>query len=127
MTEKLTHDAEMLHHALAEQGEHVRVTLSRQTARWMSELVDARVDGHEVVLTNSRAEVTPTQAGELLGMSRPQVRKLMDEGKLDFRKVGTHHRITNASINSFLDAERRRRASVLAELAELQNASGLTE
>jgi hypothetical protein len=39
-------------------------------------------------------------------MSRPQVRKLMDRGLLEFRKVGTHHRIRVSSIRAFLEAER---------------------
>ena len=88
---------------------------------------DAPEPGRDVVLTNDRGEVTPTQAGQMLGISRPQVRKLMDDGRLDFRKVGTHHRITVASIQAFLVAERERRAPALAELARLQNDAGLVE
>lgn len=60
-------------------------------------------------------------------MSRPQVRKLMDEGKLAFRKVGTHHRVAVASIRTFREAEQKRRAPVLAELARFQNGAGLVE
>jgi excisionase family DNA binding protein len=93
----------------------------------MAEIVDAKVSGRDVVLTNDLGEVSPTRAGQLLSMSRPQVRKLMDDGQLDFRKVGTHHRITVASIQAFLVAERERRAPILAELAQLQNDAGLVE
>ena len=127
MTEILTRDADKLHQALAKVGDEVRLSVSRETAEWMARLVDAKVSGHDVVLTNSVGDVTPTQAGQLLGMSRPQVRKLMDDGKLAFRKVGTHHRIPVVSIRTFLAAERERRAPVLAELARLQNDAGLVE
>lgn len=127
MTEMLTRDAGELHRALAKGGDEVRLTVSRETAEWMMELVDARVNGHDVVLTSGLGEVTPTQAGRLLGMSRPQVRKLMDQNRLDFRKVGTHHRITVASIRAFLEVERTRRAPILAEFAKLQNDAGLLE
>lgn len=127
MTETLTRDADQLHRALAKGGDQVRLTVSRETAEWIAGLVDARVEGHEVLLANAVEEVTPTQAGRLLGISRPQVRKLMGERRLDFRKVGTHHRITLASIHAFLEAERRRRAPLLAELAQLQNDAGLVE
>lgn len=126
-TEILTRDADKLHQALAKVGDEVRLSVSRETAEWMARLVDAKVSGHDVVLTNSLGDVTPTQAGQLLGMSRPQVRKLMDDGKLAFRKVGTHHRIPVVSIRTFLAAERERRAPVLAELARLQNDAGLVE
>ena len=127
MTEILIRDADKLHQALAKVGDEVRLSVSRETAEWMARLVDAKVSGHDVVLTNSLGDVTPTQAGQLLGMSRPQVRKLRDDGKLAFRKVGTHHRIPVVSIRTFLAAERERRAPVLAELARLQNDAGLVE
>lgn len=127
MTETLTRDADTLHRALAKGGDEVRLTVSRETAEWMAQLVDAKVSGRAVVLTNDLGEVIPTKAGQMLGMSRPQVRKLMDGGRLDFRKVGTHHRITAASIRAFLAAERERRAPILAELARLQNDAGLVE
>lgn len=127
MTETLTRDADKLHRALAKGGDEVRLTVSRETAEWMAHLVDAKVSGRDVVLTNDLGEVTPTQAGQMLGMSRPQVRKLMDDRQLDFRKVGTHHRITVASIQAFLAAERERRVPILGELARLQNDAGLVE
>lgn len=127
MTETLTRDADKLHRALAKAGDEVRVTVSRETAEWMAEIVDAKVSGRDVVLTNDLGEVSPTRAGQLLGMSRPQVRKLIDDGQLDSRKVGTHHRITVVSIQAFLAAERERRAPILAELARLQNDAGLVE
>lgn len=101
--------------------------LSRETAELVARVIHAHARGQKIVFTRGDAEVTPNEAGELLGMSRTQVRKLIDQGALDFRKVGAHHRIRVASIESFLDAERSRRRAALAELADVQNELGLTE
>src|SRR5699024_8585723 len=60
----------------------------------------------EVPLTRGKTEITPAEAAELLGMSRPQVRKLIDDGKLVLRTVGSHHRVKLASVDAFLEAER---------------------
>lgn len=60
-------------------------------------------------------------------MSRPQVRKLMDLGLLEFRMVGTHHRVKVSSIVAYRDAEDERRDKALAAYAALQNELGLTE
>lgn len=84
----LDRDAEALHRALAVAGDEVRVSLSRETAELVARVVDARVRGQQVLLTRGNAEVTPNEAAVLLGMSRPQVRKLLDQGLLEFRKVG---------------------------------------
>jgi excisionase family DNA binding protein len=127
MSDLLVRDAEALHHALAGSGSEVRVALSRETAELVSRLVDARARGEQIIVTAGNAEVTPTEAAVLLGMSRPQVRKLMDRGLLDFRMVGTHHRIRVSSIRAFLETERPRRRQALAELAAVQNDLGLTE
>lgn len=127
LTEMLARDAEALHRALGAGGEEVEVVVSRETAEWLARLVDARARGHEVLLTRGDAEATPAEAAVLLGMSRPQVRKLMDEHKLVFRKVGTHHRIPLSSIHAFLAAERTHMEAGMEELSRLQNELGLLE
>lgn len=127
MVKTLDRDAEALHRALAVAGDEVRVSLSRETAELVARVIDARVRGQQVLLTRGNAEVTPNEAAVLLGMSRPQVRKLLDQGLLEFRKVGAHHRIRVESIEGFLGAERSRRRAALADLAHVQDELGLTE
>ena len=71
--------------------------------------------------------ITETEAAKILGMSRPQVRKLLDQGRLPYRLVGSHHRIPVSAINAFLDIESKRQHAAMAELIALQNELGLTE
>lgn len=126
MAGAVVRDARAVHDALAKRGDEVRMSVSRETAELVARVVDARARGEQVLFTRRDAEVTPNQAAELLGVSRPQVRKMMDAGVIEFRMVGTHHRIPVSAIQAFLDAERPRRARALADLADLQNELGLT-
>jgi excisionase family DNA binding protein len=110
---------------------HSSVSISAFIAARFVHLVElqvsgARARGEEIVVSPANTEVSPTEAAVLLAMSRPQVRKLMDRGLLEFRKVGTHHRIRVSSIRAFLETERERRREALAELAVVQNELGLT-
>lgn len=89
--------------------------------------VDARSRGQRIVVTHGRTEVTPAEAAALLGVSRPQVRKFMDEGKLGYRRVGAHHRIPLESIEAFRVGEREQRRAGMEELSRLQNELGLLE
>lgn len=127
MTELLTREAEALHRALGKDGDEVEIRLSRETAEWVARIVDAKARGREIVVTRGSAEVTPTEAAVLLGMSRPQVRKLMDDGRLAFRKVGTHHRVRLSSIRACIAADQSRMETGMAALSELQNELGLLE
>lgn len=120
-------EADVLRRVLLEEKGYEPLHLSRQTAEFLVEVLEARAHGRQVVVTRTSAEVTPNEAAELLGMSRPQVRKLMERGDLEFRKVGTHHRISLASAEAFLVAERLRRGTAMAELSQVQNDLDLTE
>lgn len=127
MADTIISDVAAMHRALDAGGDEVQVRLSRETAELVARVVDARARGQQILVTRGNAEVTPNEAAELLGMSRPQVRKLMDQGVLDFRKVGSHHRIRVSSIQAFLDAERPRRRAALDDLADVQDDLGLTQ
>jgi len=127
MTDVLTHDAEALRRALDSAGDEVEVSVSRETAEWLARIMDARSRGQRIVVTHGHAEVTPAEAAALLGVSRPQIRKFMDEGKLGFRMVGTHHRIPIESIEAFTAWMRERHHKGMEELSRLQNELGLFE
>ncbi|MBO0610601.1 excisionase family DNA-binding protein [Myceligenerans salitolerans] len=120
MSDLLARDAAAVHHALERGGDDVSLSIHRSTAELVAALLDARAHGVP-------EEVTPTRAAELLGVSRPHVRRLMDRGELPFRKVGSHHRLPLAAVEAFRERERARRAEALADLSELQNELGLTE
>ena len=127
MSDVLTRDADALHRALDSVGDQVNVSVSRQTAEWLARIVDARSRGQRVVVTHGHAEVTPTEAAALLGVSRPQVRKFMNEGKLGFRMVGAHHRIPVESIEAFRAWDQEQMTKGVEELSRLQNELGLFE
>jgi excisionase family DNA binding protein len=126
-TETLARDAAALERSLAGPGDEIAVSLSRETAEFVSRVVKAKANGRGVIVTRGFDEVTPSEAASLLGMSRPQVCKLMERGDLPFRKVGSHHRILVSDIEAFHDAERKRRRAAMARFTELENDLGLTE
>ena len=85
MTPVLEKDASALRDALRLEGDEMSVSLSRSTAEMVARFVDAQAAGQEVVVTHGLQEVTTTQAARMLGMSRPQVAKLLEQGKLPYR------------------------------------------
>lgn len=65
-------------------------------------------------------ELSSTEAGTLLGMSRPTMSKLLDEGVIPSRREGRDRRVHVADVLAFKDRrERMQRAQVdLAAMAE---------
>ena len=127
MNPVLEQEAADLRRALEKKSRHVTVSLSYDTAEFISSVIDAKIEGRGVLFTNESQELTPTEAALFLGMSRPQVRKIMDSGRLPFRMVGTHHRIAASNLVAFKEAEQARRKEVMKEYAELQNELGVLE
>ena len=101
------------------------VVLPAQAFDLLMRMLAHLANGDAVTIVPIQAEVTTQQAADVLNVSRPSLIKLLDEGKLAYRKLGTHRRVMLRDLLEFKrhdDAERR---AILAELTAEAQALGL--
>ena len=80
--------------------------------------------GEGVTLVSANAELTTQQAAELLNVSRPFVIRLLDEGKIEYRLVGTHRRIKTVSLLTYLREDDVKRKAAADELSAMTRELG---
>lgn len=68
-------------------------------------------DGHALTVLPSDAMLTPAEAAELLGLSRPFVARLLDEGEIPSERLPSsrHRRIRLADVLAFAERREQRR------------------
>lgn len=125
MAAPLMDDVELLRSGLAGDAAEIEVTLRlpRESAKKVLALLDAERSAGAVVIA-AKAEFTTTEAAALLDMSRPSLMKLLQAGRIEFRKVGRHHRIPAAAIGAYRERLREEGAATITALGELANRVG---
>jgi excisionase family DNA binding protein len=90
-------------------GEKVTVELTAPVLNALRAVLDRMAEHEEVLLLNTDAELSPEQAAQILGISRPLVYQRMDSGRLPYREVGTHRRVLLNDVLKLRSFEERRR------------------
>ncbi|MEU4766964.1 helix-turn-helix domain-containing protein [Actinosynnema sp. NPDC023794] len=77
-----------------------------------------------VVAPDADEELTPNQAAKYLGISRPLLVKLLDDGTIPARNLqgSRHRRISVAALESYLDRKVDRRSRLSAAMNEIAEA-----
>ena len=97
------------------------LTLPRAATHLLHHLLTEMAQGNAVTIIPVHAELTTQEAADHLNVSRPYLVKLLNEGKIPFRMVGTHRRVKFSDLEDFRkQADETRRAAMDGLAAQSQ-------
>jgi excisionase family DNA binding protein len=83
-----------------------QVELPPEVYNVLRQVVEAMRANLAVTVAPQMQVLTTQQAAELLGVSRPTLVKLLDEGRIPYERVGTHRRILLRDLLTYREARR---------------------
>lgn len=101
---------------IQESGE--ALSLPRKALELLSFILSNMAEGKAISLIPSEAEVTTQQAADMLNVSRPHLVKLLEQGEIPFKKVGSHRRVLLEDLLKYESGLEERRAKNLQFLAQ---------
>jgi excisionase family DNA binding protein len=82
------------------------------------ELLEKIEEGTGVEIVRQDQELTTSEAAEILGVSRPYLVDLLEDGEIPFHKVGSHRRVQASDVLEFKRLRRQRSRDAMKELAQ---------
>jgi excisionase family DNA binding protein len=85
------------------EGGSVNVTVPASAFKAMVQMLTELGKGNSVTLLPDDAELSTQKAAHFMGVSRPYIIRLLEEGKIPFHKVGTHRRVRLYDLRAYIE------------------------
>lgn len=105
--------------------EGVAHPLPPAVAAMLRDMLASIASGKAVGLVTNEHEMTPNEAAGRLNISRGSITKMLDDGALPFRMVGSHRRIPAAAVIAHALESRLKAETAMNELVRLSEEMGL--
>ncbi len=103
------------------QVEGKSIAVPGKAIKLLERVLDEMAAGNTVEISSVSDEITTQKAAEILKVSRPHLVKLLEAGKIPFKKVGAHRRVMREDIRKYdenLREIRRKNLELLAKEAQ---------
>ena len=108
---------------IEETREKIRIPL--KVLKLLAEILKATSQGKPISIVPIATEMTTQAAADLLGCSRPHVVKLLEEGAIDYTKVGKHRRVKFEDVMNYKKRMKVKQKELLIKIMNADEELGL--
>ncbi|MBI3041881.1 MAG: helix-turn-helix domain-containing protein [Betaproteobacteria bacterium] len=101
------------------------ITVPVSALHMLVDILNNMAQGNAVTMVPVNAELTTQQAADFLNVSRPYLVKLLEEGRLPFRKVGTRRRVMFKDLLAYQEILNEKSRKAADELTKQSQELGL--
>ena len=102
-----------------------KIVLPSRALALLGDILKAMSEGKPISIVPVATEVTTQKAAEILGCSRPHLVKLLEEGSIDFTKVGKHRRIKFEDVLLYKQKMKEEQKKLLIDIMNADEEDGL--
>lgn len=102
-----------------------QVPLPAEVYQVVVEVVAAMREGKVITLVPRTQRLTTQEAADFLGVSRPTLVKLLEEGKIPYDQPGRHRRLLFTDLLTYRQRQRADRRAALDQMTEDASEAGL--
>ena len=95
-----------------------KIVLPAYALKILSDILTQMSKGNAVTIVPLHAELTTQEAAEILNVSRPFIIKLLEDGKISYKMVGTRRKILFKNVMLYKETMYRARLKTLDELSK---------
>lgn len=94
------------------------IVLPRHAIELLRNILTEMAQGNAVSIMPMHAELTTQEAANILNVSRPHLVKLLEDGQIEFVKVGTHRRIRFQDLMAYKSRRDQESSAAMQELVD---------
>jgi excisionase family DNA binding protein len=125
LASRLRKGAPMHLRILDDDATQATVKLPAPAVRLLLRILEEMARGNAVTIIPVHAELTTQEAADILNISRPSLIQLLKEGKIEYRRVGTHRRVKFEALMRFKRKADEARRAALDDLAAYDQELGI--
>jgi len=102
-----------------------KIKIPLKALKLLAKILKVTGQGKPISIIPIATEMTTQAAADLLGCSRPHLVKLLEEGEIEYTKIGKHRRVKFEDVVAYKKRMKAKQQELLIKIMNADEASGL--